>query len=163
MVGPLRLIPTLIAMSLILLPLLGCSGSPAVTAIPGPIPPPPQGAAQIILYRAIGYYEPADTLRVALNNQITGTLPRGDVLYRDVAPGTYTISFAPTRPDANQFKTITLAAGQVAYVKLAALPVRPCNWFGTGIGDCDINGYTAMIVDSAIAEEEMRGLTLIGG
>lgn len=157
MLRPVRLLPVLLVLSV-----LGCS-SAAVTAIPEPIPPPPQGAAQIILYREIGYYEPADMLRVALNNQPVGILPRGDVLYRDVAPGAYIVSFAPTRPDPNQFKTITLGPGQVAYVKLAALPVRACNWFGTGIGNCDINGYTAMIVDPAMAQQEMRGLTLIGG
>lgn len=48
-------------------------------------------------------------------------------------------------------------------MKLAALPVRPCNCFGTGIGDCDINGYAAMLVDPVTAEREMRGLTLIAG
>ncbi len=157
MIRPLRLLAVLLVLTL-----LGCAGT-AVTAIPGPIQPPPQGAAQIVFYRDIGYYEPADTLRVALNNRPVGTLPRGDIFYRDVAPGTYTISFAPTRPDPNQFRTIALAPGEVVYVKLAALPVRPCNWFGAGIADCDINGHTAMIVTPAMAQQEMRGLTLIAG
>jgi hypothetical protein len=135
----------------------------AVVAIPGPIPPPAPGAAQIILYRDIGYYEPADVLRLALNGQPTGVLPRGDVLYRNVAPGNYTITFSPTRPDPYQFKTVTLGPGEVAYIKLAALPVRPCNAFGPGFGDCDINGYTAMIMNPATAQQEIQGLTLIAG
>ena len=151
------------ALSLLpLLVLIGCA-SVAVMAIPGPIPPPAPGAAQIILYRDIGYYEPSDVLRVALNRQPAGVLPRGDVLYRKGAPGSYTISFSPTRPDPYQFKTVTLGPGDIAYVKLAALPVRPCNWFGPDIGDCDINGYTAMIMNPAAAQQEIQALTLIAG
>jgi hypothetical protein len=135
----------------------------AVTVIPGPIPPPAPGAAQIILYRDIGYYEPSDILRVALNGQPAGVLPRGNVFYRNVATGSYTISFSPTRPDANQFKTVMLGPGDVAYVKLAALPLRPCNAFGPGFGDCDVNGYTAMIMNPAAAQQEIQHLTLIAG
>jgi len=146
---------------LLLIVLTACTS--AVTAIPGPIPPPAPGAAQIILYRNIGYYEPSDVLRVALNRQPAGVLPRGAVVYRNVASGSYTISFSPTRPDPYQFKTVTLGAGDVAYVKLASLPVRPCNRFGTGFGDCDINGYTAMIMSPAAAQQEIQGLTLIAG
>jgi hypothetical protein len=147
---------------LLLIVLAACTNT-AVIAIPGPIPPPAPGAAQIILYRDIGYYEPSDVLRVALNRQPAGVLPRGDVLYRNVAPGSYTISFSPTRPDPYQFKTVALGPGDVAYIKLAALPVRPCNWFGPGFGDCDINGYTAMIMNPAVAQQEIQGLTLIAG
>jgi hypothetical protein len=151
------------SLSLLPLILLAACTSVTVVAIPGPIPPPAPGAAQIILYRGIGYYEPSDVLRVALNRQPAGVLPRGDVLYRNVAPGSYVITFSPTRPDPYQFKTVTLGPGDVAYVKLAALPVRPCNWFGPGFGDCDINGYTAMIMDPAVAQQEIQGLTLIAG
>ena len=151
------------SLSLLLLVVLAACTGPAVIAIPGPIPPPAAGADQIILYREIGYYEPSDVLRVALNRQPAGVLPRGDVLYRDVAPGSYTISFSPTRPDPYQFKTVTLGPGEVVYVKLAALPMRPCNWFGPGFGDCDINGYTAMIMNPAAAQREIQGLRLIAG
>jgi hypothetical protein len=151
------------SLSLLLLIALAACANPAVIAMPGPIPPPAPGTAQIILYREIGYYEPSDVLRLALNRQAAGVLPRGDVLYRDVAPGSYTITFSPTRPDPYQFKTVTLGPGEIVYVKLAALPVRPCNWFGPGFGDCDANGYTAMIVNPDAARQEIRGLTLIAG
>lgn len=150
------------SLSLLSLIILAACAS-VVTVIPGPIPPPASGGAQIILYREIGYYEPSDILRVALNGQPAGVLPRGNVLYRDVAPGSYTISFSPTRPDPYQFKTVTLGPGEVAYIKLAALPVRPCNAFGPGFGDCDINGYTAMIMNPAAAQQEIQRLTLIAG
>jgi len=148
------LLPLLLAL------LVGCA-SPAVTPIPGPIPPPPAGAAQIILYREIGYYEPSDVLRVALNQSPIGILPRGTVLYRDLAPGSYTITFSPTRPDPFQFKTVTLGPGQVAYIKIAALPARPCT--GRSIAGCDINGYTTMLMTPAAAQQELQGLALITG
>jgi hypothetical protein len=151
------------SLSLLVLVFLAACTGPAVIPIPGPIRPPAPGAAQIILYRDIGYYEPSDVLHVALNRQPAGVLPRGDVLYRNVVPARYTISFSPTRPDPYQFKTVTLGPGDVAYVKLAALPMRPCNWFGPGFGDCDINGYTAMIMNPAAAQQEIQGLTLIAG
>jgi hypothetical protein len=145
-----------------LIGLIACTGT-AVIAIPGPIPPPAPGGAQIIVYRDIGYYEPSDVLRIALNRQPAGVLPRGDALYRNLAPGSYTITFSPTRPDPYQFKTVTLGPGDIAYVKLAALPIRPCNWFGPGFGDCDINGYSAMIMNPAVAQQEIQRLTLIAG
>lgn len=148
-------------LSLLLLILTAGCASPDATALPGPIPPPPLGSAQIILYRQIGYYEPSDMLRVALNQQPAGTLPRGDVLYRNVAPGSYTITFSPTRPDPNQFKTVTLGPGQVAYVKIVALPARACARPGTA--GCDINGYSAMIVAPPAAQQELQGLALIAG
>jgi hypothetical protein len=147
----------------LLLPMVLAACASTVTVIPGPIPPPPPGNAQIILYRDIGYYEPSDVLRIALNGQPAGVLPRGDVLYRDVTPGSYTITFSPTRPDPYQFKTVILNPGDVAFVKLAALPVRPCNPFGPGFGDCDLNGYTTMIMSPAAAQQEIQRLTLITG
>jgi hypothetical protein len=51
----------------------------------------------------------------------------------------------------------------VTFVKLAALPVRPCNPFGPGVGDCDLNGYTTMIMSPAAAQQEVQRLTLIAG
>lgn len=150
-------------LSFLVLAVAGGCANMAPPATPVPIPPPPPGMAQIIVYRDVGYYGPFDVLRVDFNRQPIATLPRGDVFYRNLAPGNYTITFGPTRPDRDQFKTVALGAGQVAYVKIAALPVRGCNWFGPGVGDCDINGYTTMIMDPGLAQQEMRGMQLIAG
>lgn len=129
------------------------------------IPAPAAGMGQIVLYRSVGYYDPSVVLTIALNGAAAGTLPRGDVIYRDVAPGTYTISFAPTRAATDQFKTVTLRAGEIFYVKIEALPEIPCSGTrGGGVGGgCDISGFTATVFDPIIARQQISGLSLIGG
>lgn len=135
----------------------GCA-TPAVML--GPVPAPPPGMAQIVIYRRIAYYEPSDVLRVFLDHASIGFLPRGDVVYRDLPPGRYTIRFSPTRPYPHQFKTLTLASRQTVYVKLEALPHYPC-LLPRQIGGCVMNGYTAVVIDPAVARREIRGLNLI--
>lgn len=131
----------------------------------GAIPAPSAGMGQIVLYRDIGYYEPSVVLTLALNDRSVGTLPRGNVIYRDVTPGTYTISFAPTRAAPDQFKTVTLRSGEVFYVKIEALPEIPCSGTrGGGVGGgCDISGFTSTVLEPARAQQEIRALSLISG
>lgn len=133
------------------------------TAVIGTIPAPAPGTAQIVFYRDIGYYDPADVLTVSLNGRSVVTLPRGDVVYRDVPPGTYTVAFKPTRPFPDQFKTFTVAPGEVTYVKIEPLPEIPCA--GTLGGDttiaCDISGFTSVVIDPVLGRQEIRGLRLV--
>lgn len=146
-------------LSLLLL-LAGC----AATAPPAAFTPLAPGMARIVFYRVAAPYDPTLVLTISLNNIETGTLPLGDAFYRDVVPGPYTITFTPTRPYPNQFKTVTPGRGNVFYVRLSALPTMDCSlgWRSSG-GSCDISGFTAEVVNPAEAQAEMRGVALTRG
>lgn len=143
----------------LLLLLAGCA-----TPAPAAFAPLAPGMARIVFYRVAAPYDPTLVLTISLNNAKTGTLPLGDAFYRDVAPGPYTITFTPTRPYPDQFTTVTPGAGNVFYVRLAALPTIDCSLaFPSGGGSCDISGFTAEVVNPAEAQAEMRGVALIRG
>ena len=148
------------AFPLLLLLLASCTLPSAAPASFTPLGP---GMARIVFYRDVGYYDSATVLRVALNGAATGIMPRGEVFYRDVTPGSYAITFTPTRPVANQFKTITPAAGQVLYVKLVAAIEMDCSGTVSTMGACDISGFTAVITDPGRAQQEIKGLSLVHG
>ncbi len=44
------------------------------------------------------------------------------MFYRDVSPGVYDISVAPSLPYPNQFKTVVVKPGDVFYVQIDTLP-----------------------------------------
>jgi hypothetical protein len=147
----------------LLLVLAGCAVPPAATTPVGFTPLAP-GMARIVFYRDVGYYDPAVDLTVALNDKTTGVLTRGTVFYRDVTPGTYNVTFTPTRPAPEQFVTITPAAGNVFYVKLLGLPDRFCgSSTGSTTAGCDISGFVARLVDPVQAQQEVQRLSLVQG
>jgi hypothetical protein len=150
---------------LLLVPLVltiaGCAAPTAPVAMS--LPPLAAGTARIVIYRDIGIYDAANVLSLALNGNAIGALPRGEVAYRDVAPGTYTVTFNPTRAAVNQFPAVTVAAGDVAYMKILALPERDCAGTIGTFGGCDINGFIARAVAPAQAQQEIQGLRLASG
>ena len=126
----------------------------------GTLPPPPPGTSRIVVYRDISYYDgPSSDVAIEFNSRRVGFLPRGDVIYSDVPPGTYTVTFTPTRSYPNQFKTVTLGAGELAYVKLQGLSPH-CSGEG---GGCDIVAFTSDVIDPPIARKEIAPLGLIQG
>ncbi len=154
---PLRF--AMIPFLLVLLLLTGCATPAEAPTAYGPQPP---GTARLVFYRAFQYYGPSLVLTVALNDRVIGTLPRNAAMYRDIAPGTYTISFSPTRPASFQFKTVTVAPGDVFFVKIDALPPHACS--GGLFGGCgDITGFTSVVMDPATAQYELQALPLLRG
>lgn len=148
--------------ALLLLVLAGCAAPPS--GAPVAFTPLAPGMARIVFYRDIGYYEPAVDLTVDLNDRNVGVLPRGTAFYRDVTPGSYTITFTPTRPAPEQFVTVTPGAGNVFYVKLFGLPDRVCGAStGSTTAGCDISGFVARVVDPAEAQQELQRLSLVQG
>jgi hypothetical protein len=148
----------------LLLPgLLVVSACATSAPLVGTLPSPPAGTARIVLYRDIDIYEPSDVLTVSLNDREIGTVPRGDATYRDVPPGTYTVTFKPTRPSPHQFKTVTVVAGNVVYVKLQALSEGGCTGSETIGAGCYETGYTSVVIDPASAQQEIKSLRLVQG
>ena len=78
----------------------------------------PAGMARIWVYRE---YEPYETLGrpyIRLNGGVVGISEPGGVLFRDVPPGSYTVTADTVGRDVNQFVNVALAAGQSAFVKI---------------------------------------------
>ena len=107
----------------IILLLAGCVPPPPGPVLSGALPPPPPGTARIIIYRDLDYYATQSMPTVYLNNDPTGISQNGAVFYRDVAPGVYSISVAPSLPYPNQFKTVVVKPGDVFYAQIAPLPL----------------------------------------
>jgi hypothetical protein len=87
------------------------------TASPLPVPP---GLARIWIFRDFAPYDSLATPYVRLNGAIIGISKSGAVFYRDVAPGTYTVTVDSQGTDVNQFATVDLAPGQQVFVKVLA-------------------------------------------
>lgn len=122
--------------------------------------PRPSGTARLVFYRAFHYYGPSLVLTMSLNNVVIGTLPQNAAIYRDVAPGTYTVSFSPTRSYPDQFKTVTVAPGNVFFVRIDALS-QGC--VSGRFGSCDIAGFTSTVIEPATAQYELQALPLLRG
>ena len=138
--------------------LAGCVQPPG-PLLSGPLPPPP-GTARIVFYRGLDYYATQSMPTVYLNDLPTGISENGALFYRDLAPGVYNISVAPSLPYPNQFKTVVVKPGDVFYAQIAPLPT-------TG-GKFNVNerdyGDTFIVTlrDPAIAVYETQGLRVSG-
>ena len=100
----------------------GCTPTPPGPLLTGALPPPPPGTARLVFYRDLDYYGTQAMPTVYLNGQATGISQNGAVFYRDVTPGPYDISVAPSLPYPNQFKSVVVKPGDVFYAEIATLP-----------------------------------------
>jgi hypothetical protein len=154
--------------ALLLVVALGaCAGSaPPFASVAGALAPVPPGQARLFVYRWLEPYETVAPSVAYLNGRAIGVTETGAVLYRDVAPGRYTISVESTGTYPDQFKTVVLAAGDVSYVRVESLR----SWSGCGgAGESGGGGqacsetFVVRIVDPASARSELHDLRLIPG
>src|SRR5579862_4347676 len=113
----LRLVGAVLVLALTIIGLAPRGPAPAAANPPGVAPVSP-GMARIWIYRD---YEPYQTLArpyVRLNGAIAGISVPGGALYRDVVPGTYTVTVDSDGTDERQFATIAAAGGEQAFVKV---------------------------------------------
>lgn len=138
----------------------GCTPQPPGPLLRGPLPPQPPGTARIVVYRDLDYYATQSMPTVYLNNAPTGISENGAVFYRDVPPGIYTITVAPSLPYPNQFKTIVVKPGDVFYAEIAPLPLNGgrFNINARDYGDT----FIVTLRDPATAAYETQGLRVSG-
>ena len=144
----------------IILLLAGCVPPPPGPVLSGALPPPPPGTARIIFYRGLDYYATQSMPTVYLNNAPTGVSQNGAVFYRDVTPGVYAISVAPSLPYPNQFKTVAVKPGDVFYAQIATLPLLGGRFDITSRSYGDT--FIVTLRDPATAAYETQGLRLSG-
>jgi hypothetical protein len=97
--------------------LCGCVQPPRPVSAAA-VPAVPAGKARIWMYRE---YEPNETLArpyIRLNGGVIAVSEPGGSLYRDVAPGPYSITVDTVGLDVHQFADISLAAGQTVFIKI---------------------------------------------
>jgi hypothetical protein len=153
----------------VLLALFGCAPpGPPFASIAATIPPTQPGTARVFFYRWLEPYETLAPSVAFLNGQPIGVTEPGAVLYRDVAPGQYTISVQSEDAFPNQFKTVVLRPGEIAYVRVESLQ----SWSTCGGGGGDLGGggtsgcrttFVVQLVDPTVAQSEMHDLRFIRG
>lgn len=93
---------------------LGCATGPSISERKTPLPALEQGKGRVFFYRSGiigGAYQPD----VTLNWNVVGkATPRG-VYFRDVSPGSYTITTSMTKQEIS----FVLGTGQTRYVRLS--------------------------------------------
>lgn len=143
----------------IVLLVAGCVAPPG-PLLSGPLPPAPPGTARIIFYRDLDYYATQSMPTVYLNKDPAGISQNGAVFYRDVAPGAYTISVAPSLPYPNQFKTVVVKPGDVFYAQIAPMPLTGgrFNVNARDYGDT----FVVTLRDPATGAYETQGLRVSG-
>jgi hypothetical protein len=140
--------------------LVGCvAPEPRFASVAGAVPPVPPGAARIFFYRWLEPYETLAPTAAYLNGVPVGVTQPGAVLYRDVAPGQYAIVVESEGIYPNQFKSVLLRSGDVAYVRIESLRSWSLCRRSQGCWDT----FSVRIMDPTQAQAEMQNLRLIRG
>ena len=115
------------------------------------IPPIPAGGARLWVYRDGGPRETQQRPYLRLNGQIAAISEPNGTLYRDLAPGHYTVTVdSYLSRYFNQFADFDLSAGEEAYVKVLS-QMRP-------VGERAVreNFYTEVIPAEAARPDAAR-------
>ena len=146
----------------------GCApAGPPFGSIAATLPPVPAGEARIYVYRWLEPYESVAETEAFLNGNPVGVTETGTVFYRDVAPGQYTISVHSDGVFPDQFKTVILKPGDVAYARIESIKSwAPCGSSGGRSGGategCE-DTFVVVMIDPALAQADMRDLRYIHG
>ena len=153
------------AVPLVLLFIVACaSAGPPYGAAENTIPPVPSTMARIFLYRWLEPYDSTDPAIAYFNGKEVAVSRPGSVLYRDVAPGRYTVSIFSRGRYPDQFKTVVLRPGETAYARIeSAQSWQPCGGSGkAGTEGCDMT-FVVVFVSPVVAQDEIRDLAFIHG
>ena len=110
----------------VLTSLSACAGGggptgPTFAQVAAQVPPVPPDRARIFFYRAYEPYESLARPDILLNGKVAGVSEPGGVFYRDVTPGEYRVAVDHDALYANENKTVSLAGGSTAFVKIESL------------------------------------------
>jgi len=136
--------------------LAGCSGERPPPVGQSSLPSIPAGMARLYVYRAFEPYQSLAYVPVLLNRAEIGAVGPGKVLFRDVAPGTYTIEAKSEGLWPDQTKTVALGAGQTAYAKIESF--RGLN--PSANQPEPQTTFVVVLIAPEVAQREMEQLTL---
>ncbi len=95
--------------------------APPPVPVPATMHPGSPTLARIYFFRD---YDATGTMQwtsVSLNGKPVGTLGQGGFFYRDVAPGTYTITVRSEGIHSHQFATVTVPRGGTVFVQVYSI------------------------------------------
>jgi hypothetical protein len=148
----------------VLLLVAGCAVTnvPPGEAVMGALPPLAPGHARLVFYRPLDPYATQSMPTLYLNGVASGVTQNGAVLYRDVPPGQYDLTLAPSLPWPNQFKTVVVRAGDVFYVAIDTRPYLACGR-ANSTQACSGDTFLLNVVDPVTGAQQIQGLHLING
>lgn len=150
--------PAKVLLSLVFLLLASCA--PLGEPLTGPVAPPPPGMARLVVYRPLEFYGTQAMPLLYLNDAPAGVTQNGGVLIRDVRPGTYVISVAPSEVYPGQFKTVAVRPGDMFFVNIQPLP-SPCTRIILGSSRCSGDTFIVTLVDPQNGLPQVQGLRLL--
>ena len=130
----------------------GCaSGQPRVaqTAMPAI----PTGTGRIYVYREMNY-EALSYTAIEFNGQQVGAAGPGSVFFRDVPPGSYRITARTRLYQPDQARTVDVAAGESAYVRVIAIPTP----VGGNDGTDAYTSFVLEVMDPVTGAKAIQGL-----
>jgi len=142
-----------------LLTLAGCARPPVFAQVGPSLGSVPATMARIYLYRNLEIYDSISPTEVYFNGQTVGVSYPGAVLYRDVAPGTYQIAVHSEGWYYDQFKTVTLKAGDTLYARVDSLHSWYCD--GAINSACPYETFVVNLIAPQVATSELPSLYFI--
>jgi hypothetical protein len=139
------------------------TGGPPFGQAVATLPPIPPGETRIFFYRWNQPYDILSPTTVSLNGKPVGVSWVGRTFYRDVPPGTYEITVFSPGYYPNQFKTVTVKAGETVYVRIIPMQVWSQMICDGGEAGCQLDTFVVEVANPATAPQEMQGLPLIRG
>jgi hypothetical protein len=159
--------PSVIAIAVMALALAACTApdqtpvpTPSASAtvpmasLPGPMSP---NLARIYFYRGFGNNQYLEWTPVWLNGAKVGVSAPGSYFYRDVPPGTYTVTLISDVPYDDQFKTVHVAPGGSTFVKIYNI-----DSYGFMAGTAPVTIFADAVADPLIARQEIARLKPAG-
>ena len=147
---------TALAAAVMMLMVAACASGPPpppFSSVANQLPPVPADHARIFFYRYYQLYVSMGRPYIRLNGQPAAISEPGGVLYRDVTPGTHFISVDSPGLYPDQNKTVTLAGGQVLYVRVDSV-----RGYNAGFDTYDPDDFRVVIIDPGLAQADMSSL-----
>ena len=123
---------------------------PTLADVAAQLPPVPADRARFFFYRDYEPYESLGRPYVTLNGEVAGISEPGGVFYRDAPAGSYLIAVRSNTPYPDQDKTVTAAAGQTFYVKVASI-----KGYDSGDSMYDPDTFAVVIADPASGQRDI--------
>jgi hypothetical protein len=128
----------------------GAPAGPTFAQVAAQVPAVPADRARIYFYRAYEPYESLARPDITLNGKVAGVSEPGGVFYRDVPPGEYRVAVSHDALYPHEDKTLSLAAGSTAFVKIESLRSNESAQEAD-----DPNTFVVAVVDAADAQREI--------
>ncbi len=128
----------------------GGPGGPTLAEVASQLPPVPSDRARFFFYRDYEPYESLGRPYVTMNGEVAGISEPGGVFYRDMPPGTYLIAVRNNTFYPDQDKTVTAAAGQTFYAKVASI-----KGYNSGDSMYEPDTFAVVVVDPADGQRDI--------